>query len=69
MQYENENLEILNEGVNDLTEDEKKVVIYVIKSDTLKTNPLYFKQTTDFLVILEEHKIFFKKLGMINNQK
>jgi hypothetical protein len=50
--YENENLEIFNAGINDLTEDEKKVIIFVIKNNTLKTNKLEFRQTENFFVIL-----------------
>ena len=67
MAYENENLEIFNAGINDLTEDEKKVIIYVIKNDTFETCPLEFKQTQHFLVILGSYKIFFKKLALIKD--
>ena len=69
MPYENEKLEIFNAGINDLSEDEKKVIIYVIKNNTLKTDKLEFKQTEHFFVILGKNKIFFKKLALINDNE
>ena len=67
MQYENENLEIFNAGKNDLTEDEKKVIIYIIKNDSIDIEPHEFKQTKHFFVILGKNKIFFRKLALIDD--
>ncbi len=67
LQYENENLEIFNAGINDLTEDEKKVLIYVIKNDSINRDRLEFRQTKHFFVIFAGKKFFFRKLALIKD--